>query len=124
MTDQYSQSTNQSSWHPSAIDRIDESHSQKPLERWAWQGHCLQVGAECCAALEIDMRRLAKTGSYWVVHITVAVTVAWALTGNLAAAMAIGLLEPTVQAFVFYIHEWLWERKAASPALVAEERPA
>jgi uncharacterized membrane protein len=74
--------------------------------------------------LEIEMRRLAKTGSYWVVHITVAVTVAWVLTGNLAAAMAIGLLEPTVQAFVFYIHEWLWERKATAPAFAAKERPA
>lgn len=74
--------------------------------------------------VEIDMRRLAKTGSYWVVHISVAVTVAWVLTGNLAAAMAIGLLEPTVQAFVFYIHEWLWDRKSAAAAVVAQERPA
>ncbi len=57
------------------------------------------------------MRRLAKTGSYWMLHITVAVTVAWALTGNLAAALAIGLLEPTVQAFVFYFHEVIWDRK-------------
>lgn len=70
------------------------------------------------------MRRLAKTGSYWVVHITVAVAVAWALTGNLAAALAIGLLEPTVQAFVFYVHEWLWERKSAEPAPVGDESPA
>ena len=70
------------------------------------------------------MRRLAKTGSYWLVHITVAVAVAWALTGNLAAAMAIGLLEPTVQAFVFYIHEWLWERKMPAPQVGVEERPA
>jgi uncharacterized membrane protein len=70
--------------------------------------------------LEIDMRRLAKTGSYWVVHITVAVSVAWALTGNLAAAMAIGLLEPTIQAFVFYFHEWLWERGTARAAVAGE----
>jgi uncharacterized membrane protein len=70
------------------------------------------------------MRRLAKTGSYWVVHICVAITVAWVLTGNLAAALAIGLLEPTVQAFVFYIHEWLWERKAGMSAVVADESPA
>jgi uncharacterized membrane protein len=68
-------------------------------------------------------RRLAKTGSYWVVHITAAVTVAWALTGNLMAAMAIGLLEPTVQAFVYYIHEWLWERKAPVPAALPAYAP-
>jgi uncharacterized membrane protein len=64
------------------------------------------------------MRRVAKTASYWCVHITVAITLAYALTGNLAAAMAIGLLEPTVQAFVFFAHDWLWERTPAA------ERPA
>ena len=57
------------------------------------------------------MRQIAKTGTYWVTHIIVAVTLAWVLTGNLAAAMAIGLLEPTVQAVVFYLHERLWERR-------------
>lgn len=57
------------------------------------------------------MRRLAKTASHWVVHISVAVLVAWALTGNLTASLAIGLIEPSVQAFVFYFHDWFWERK-------------
>lgn len=57
------------------------------------------------------MRRVAKTASYWCVHILVAITLAYLLTGNLAAAMAIGFLEPTVQAFVFYLHDWLWERR-------------
>jgi uncharacterized membrane protein len=70
------------------------------------------------------MRRLAKTGSYWILHITVAVVVAWALTGNLAAALAIGLLEPTVQAVVFYFHEMFWEWKGRAPAPAAEESPA
>ncbi|WP_235976461.1 DUF2061 domain-containing protein [Sandaracinobacteroides hominis] len=66
------------------------------------------------------MRRLAKTASYWVVHISVAVSVAWALTGNLKAALAIGLLEPSVQAFVFYFHDMVWERKSRG----AEPEPA
>lgn len=70
------------------------------------------------------MRRLAKTGSYWLVHITVAITVAWALTGNLAAAMAIGLLEPTVQAVVFYAHEWFWDRKVGNPDAIDHGSPA
>ena len=70
-----------------------------------------QVSNQCCEAGAGIIRRLAKTGSYWVVHISVAVLVAWALTGNLAAALAIGFIEPTVQAFVFYFHEWVWERK-------------
>lgn len=61
------------------------------------------------------MRRIAKTASYWCVHIGVAVMLAYLITGSLAAALAIGLLEPTVQAFVFYFHEWAWDQKA-SPA--------
>ncbi len=56
------------------------------------------------------MRRLAKTASYWCIHISVATLLTWLLTGNLAAALAVGLLEPTVQAFVFFVHDWLWER--------------
>ena len=62
------------------------------------------------------MRRLAKTGSYWVLHISVAVGVAWALTGQLAAALAIGLIEPTVQAVVYFFHEWAWEGRRARAA--------
>ena len=56
------------------------------------------------------MRLVAKTASYGVVHICVAVTVAYALTGNLAIAIGIGLIEPAVQTIVFAIHEKVWER--------------
>jgi uncharacterized membrane protein len=112
--------------HHVAGEKANESYSQKLLEQGLRLPHCRQMGAATRQqeSMETEMRRLAKTGSYWVVHITVAVSVAWALTGNLAAAMAIGLLEPTVQAFVFYLHEWLWERKAATPALAVGESPA
>ena len=56
------------------------------------------------------MLRLFKTGTYWLCHITVAISLAYLLTGNWHAALAIGLLEPTVQALVFYFHELAWER--------------
>jgi uncharacterized membrane protein len=56
------------------------------------------------------MRRLAKTSTYWVLHIAVASGLAFALTGDIHAALAIGLLEPTVQAVVFFFHERAWER--------------
>jgi uncharacterized membrane protein len=61
------------------------------------------------------MRTLIKTGTYWVCHISVAAMLAYILTGDLRAAAAIGLLEPTVQAFVFYVHEWLWEAPGRRP---------
>ncbi len=57
------------------------------------------------------MRRIAKTASYWCLHIGVATLLTWLLTGNLRAALAVGLLEPTVQAFVFFAHDWLWDRQ-------------
>lgn len=64
------------------------------------------------------MRRLAKTGSYWICHIGVAILLTYLITGNWAAALAIGVLEPTVQAVVYFLHEWAWEerRPANAPA--------
>ncbi len=62
-------------------------------------------------------RRIAKTGTYWIVHITVASSLAFALTGKVDAALAIGFLEPTVQALVFLLHERLWEGPAVSPSV-------
>jgi uncharacterized membrane protein len=59
------------------------------------------------------MLTLFKTGTYWVCHITVAFTLAYLLTGNWHAALAIGLLEPSVQAVVFYFHEIAWDRLRA-----------
>lgn len=61
------------------------------------------------------MRLFYKSTTYCLTHITVATTIAYAISGNLAAAMTIGLLEPVVQSFVFALHEWLWEHP--QPAL-------
>lgn len=57
------------------------------------------------------MRLAAKTASYGVVHICVAISVAYALTGELMLAVGIGLLEPIVQMAVFPLHDWVWERR-------------
>jgi uncharacterized membrane protein len=53
---------------------------------------------------------LKKTASYYVMHITVAAMVAYAVTGNLWMALTLSLVEPTVQAFAFFFHEKAWER--------------
>jgi uncharacterized membrane protein len=61
-------------------------------------------------AFKDDVMRLAmKTTSYGITHVMVATTVAYILTGNLAAAIGIGLIEPIIQTGVFAIHEYLWE---------------
>ena len=54
-------------------------------------------------------RRLVKTGTYCILHITVATSVAYALSGNWKVALGIGLIEPLVQTGVFYMHESAWE---------------
>lgn len=57
-------------------------------------------------------RTLAKTASYYVIHVCVAAMVAYAVTGNLWASLTLSLLEPTVQAVAFFFHEKAWERAA------------
>lgn len=54
---------------------------------------------------------LKKTASYYVMHVLVAVSVAYAVTGNLMVSLTLSLLEPTVQAFAFFFHEKFWERR-------------
>lgn len=64
---------------------------------------------------------LAKTGSYYLIHISVAAIVAYAVTGNLLASITLSLLEPTVQAFAFFFHEKAWQRRAARRSARREE---
>lgn len=59
-----------------------------------------------------NLPTLAKTGSYYLIHICVAALVAYAVTGNLIASLTLSLLEPTVQAVAFFFHEKAWERAA------------
>ena len=64
---------------------------------------------------------LLKTGSYYLIHICVAATVAYAVTGNLWASLTLSLLEPTVQAVAFFFHEKAWERAAQRRAAQAQQ---
>ena len=62
-----------------------------------------------------------KTGSYYVTHITVAAAVAYAVTGDLAASLTLSLVEPTVQAIVYFFHERAWDAVAQSRAAAAAD---
>jgi uncharacterized membrane protein len=57
-----------------------------------------------------NQRTLKKTLSYYIMHITVAMMVAYLVTGNLIMAATLSLLEPTAQAFAFFFHEKVWSR--------------
>ena len=56
------------------------------------------------------MRLAAKTASWSITHMLVAIAVAYALTGNWQAALAVGLIEPVFQTIAFLLHERAWSR--------------
>ena len=55
-----------------------------------------------------NQRTLKKTLSYYIMQISVAMIVAYMITGNLIMAATLSLIEPTVQAFAFFFHEKVW----------------
>ena len=56
-----------------------------------------------------NQRMFKKTFSYYIMHSTVAMIVGYLVTGSLTMAIALSLLEPTVQAVAFFFHEKIWE---------------
>ncbi|WP_180101442.1 DUF2061 domain-containing protein [Acinetobacter sp. YH12126] len=61
--------------------------------------------------VENNQRMFKKTLSYYIMHITVAMLVGYYVTGSIAMAITLSLLEPTVQAVAFFFHEKVWEKK-------------
>ena len=59
-----------------------------------------------------NQRMFKKTLSYYIMHITVAMVVGYIVTGNIWMAITLSLVEPTVQAVAYFIHERIWEKKA------------
>jgi uncharacterized membrane protein len=56
------------------------------------------------------MRLAIKTSTYGLLHIVVAMLVAYALTGNIKITIGFGLIEPVIQMIVFSVHEYVWEK--------------
>ena len=55
-------------------------------------------------------RDVMKTLSFATLHFGVAFGVAYALTGSVAVATGIGLIEPLVNTVAFFFHERAWRR--------------
>ena len=51
----------------------------------------------------------------------VAIAVAYALTQDWRAALAIGIVEPFVQTFAFYFHDKAWSRRSAQQGVSAAQ---
>jgi uncharacterized membrane protein len=69
-------------------------------------------------------RIVLKSTTYCLMHLTVAMTVAYALTRDWRAALAIGILEPLVQTVFFTIHDRLWARSDRKRAPASAMVPA
>lgn len=55
-------------------------------------------------------KTLVKTISYAAMHMGIAFTVAYVLSGSLKVALAIGLTEPCIQIVAYFFHERIWHR--------------
>lgn len=54
---------------------------------------------------------MKKTFSFGVLHMTVAFTVAYLMTGSLLVGGAIALVEPMINTIAYFFHEKFWESK-------------
>lgn len=55
-------------------------------------------------------RDIVKTISFAVLHIIVGFSVTYALTGSMAVATGVALIEPVVNSFAFFFHERVWKK--------------
>lgn len=56
------------------------------------------------------LRDLTKTITFAVLHFSVGFGVTYALTGSVAIATGVALIEPAVNTVVFFLHEQAWRK--------------
>ncbi len=64
----------------------------------------------CSHGFSADLLSL-KTASYAMMHLAVAILVAYALTHDWRKALAIGIVEPFAQTFAFTLHDRYWRKR-------------
>ena len=65
-----------------------------------------------------------KTMTFALMHVTVAFTVAYLLTGSLIIGGILSLVEPAVNTVAYYFHEKLWRSVDTTGHRVSRDRPA
>lgn len=63
-----------------------------------------------------------KTATYCLMHFTVAITVAYLISGNWKVALSIGIIEPLVQTFTYHFHERGWNKARKNYEVVQTKR--
>lgn len=61
-------------------------------------------------------RTVLKTLSYATMHMSLAILVAFVLSGSWKVALVIGMVEPCVQTVAFFFHERFWHKVDSAPA--------
>ncbi|GAB0148646.1 MULTISPECIES: DUF2061 domain-containing protein [Marichromatium] len=62
---------------------------------------------------------MIKTLTFGAVHMTVAFTVAYVMTGSWVVGGAIALVEPMINTVAYFFHELVWERIRKRPKMIA-----
>jgi uncharacterized membrane protein len=60
--------------------------------------------------LDKKLRSLIKSATYRIIAFIVLLTITWYATGDLVQTTFISVTFQTIQIFLYYIHERLWER--------------
>nr|WP_328698589.1 DUF2061 domain-containing protein [Craterilacuibacter sinensis] len=66
---------------------------------------------------------LAKTATFAACHFAVAFTLAWLLTGSIALAGLLALVEPLVNTVAYFVHEQVWQLVRAGKPVPAKSSP-
>ena len=64
---------------------------------------------------------MAKTLTFAAVHMTVAFSVVYVMTGDVVAGGTVALIEPMCNTVAYFFHEKVWERirsRGAEPAML------
>ena len=54
---------------------------------------------------------MVKTVTFTVMHISVAFTIVYVMTGDFMVGGAVAIVEPLVNSVAYFFHERLWERR-------------
>jgi len=57
---------------------------------------------------------MKKTISFAIIHMSVAFTVGYVMTGNIAVGGALAIVEPLCNTVAYYFHEKVWLRYSAA----------
>lgn len=63
---------------------------------------------------------MTKTITFACIHMTVAFSVAYVLSGSLVVGGAIAFVEPAINTLAYFFHEKVWERIRAHPVAAYE----